>query len=371
MSTIMSPYEPSGFSRPRSVSTTAPRRARSRCRLSESWLPETNTNGSPRRVTRLTSLASSGDPRSVRSPAKNSGPSPVALLEDRLGEEVVVEVGRDRDRRPVGQRGEVGRVGDQAGEADELRVELLVERARGALGGLDRVERARDVGAERVVLRLVDVPARGEQDHERDPDRDGGHDGRGDRVAESRSGSVADREGDEQADYERAHEREADQLAQVGRDRVAGLGADVLQVEHAALRDPAHRVAVDGAEVDVEAHRRADRVLEQHAPVDERDVEVERAGLAGVGRQLDPADAQLALLVVGVERGVGAGERGDDHGGDDQRMADDQEELAAVDAARSRWSRKARPSLQNASWSHGMVVGLKGSNLNRSRPLRG
>ena len=83
-----------------------------------------------------------------------------------------MEVGRDRDRGPVRERGPVGRGGDEAGEADELRVELLVERARGALSGLDRLERARDVGAERVVLRLVDLAARREQDDEGDPDRD-------------------------------------------------------------------------------------------------------------------------------------------------------------------------------------------------------
>ena len=50
--------------------------------------------------------------------------------------------------------------GDQPREADELRVELLVERPRAALGGLDRAERARDVGAEGVVLRGVDLAAR-------------------------------------------------------------------------------------------------------------------------------------------------------------------------------------------------------------------
>ena len=54
---------------------------------------------------------------------------------------------------------------------------------------------------------------------------------------------------------------------------------------------------------------------------------------AGVGRELDLADGELALLVVGVEGGVGAeyGRADDDQ--HRRRMASDQEELAAALAA--------------------------------------
>ena len=75
-------------------------------------------------------------------------------------------------RGAVDQRRALGRAGDQAREADELGVELLVERLRGALRRLDGLERARDVGAEGVVLRLVDRAARGEEDDQRDADRE-------------------------------------------------------------------------------------------------------------------------------------------------------------------------------------------------------
>ena len=70
-----------------------------------------------------------------------------------------------------GRSSSAGRFGgrvDEAGEADELRVELLVERLRRALRGLHGLERARDVGAEGVVLRLVDRAARREQRDEGD-----------------------------------------------------------------------------------------------------------------------------------------------------------------------------------------------------------
>ena len=57
---------------------------------------------------------------------------------------------------------------------------------------------------------------------------------------------------------------------------------------------------------------------------------------AGVGGQLDVADGELALLVIGVDGGVGAGEAGDDDGRDDGGVACDQEEPAAADAAAER-----------------------------------
>ena len=81
-----------------------------------------------------------------------------------------MQVGGDRDPRSPLDRRAPRRRGDQAGEADELRVELLVERLAGAPHGGDGVERARDVGAVGVVLRLVDLPARREQHDEADAD---------------------------------------------------------------------------------------------------------------------------------------------------------------------------------------------------------
>ena len=152
---------------------------------------------------------------------------------------------------------------------------------------------------------------------------------------------MADREGDEHAERERSEQREADQLAQVGGDRVARLLAGLLEVEAAAVGDTGDDAAIDGPQVDVEADRQADGVVEPDAPVDERDVEVERAARAGVGRQLDVADRELCLLVVGVEGGVGAEEAGGDHGRDDRGVTGDQEEPAATEPS-------SRLSLENA-----------------------
>ena len=52
-----------------------------------------------------------------------------------------------------------------------------------------------------------------------------------------------------------------------------------------------------------------------------------------VGGQLDLADRELALLVIRVERGVGAEQRRGDDDQDDRRVASGQEELAAALAA--------------------------------------
>ena len=78
-------------------------------------------------------------------------------LEDPDRDDVVVQVAREREARAVLERGTVAGRGDEAGEADELRVELLIERPGPPSRRLDRLERARDVGAEGVVLRRVDL----------------------------------------------------------------------------------------------------------------------------------------------------------------------------------------------------------------------
>ena len=102
------------------MSTIAPSRARRLESWSESWLPGTNTNGLPVWMTRLTTLASTGLPRSVRSPGKKTGP--LAAVRSRIGiatmllwrSEASVKRGRSSSGGPVAGRG------DEAREADEL-----------------------------------------------------------------------------------------------------------------------------------------------------------------------------------------------------------------------------------------------------------
>ena len=207
---------------------------------------------------------------------------------------------------------------------------LLVERLRRLLGGLDRLQCARDVRAERVVLRLVDLPARREQHDERDADRHGGREGGADREAQPRPRAGPDGEGDEQPGDGRGRQHDPDQRAQVRGDRVAGLDAYLRDVEAGALGDARDGVAVDRPQVDVQAHGQPDRPLEPHSPVDQRHVEVERAPMAGLGGDRDTADRELLRLGVRVQREVRAGERGGDDGDDDERVARRvQEELAA------------------------------------------
>ena len=241
-----------------------------------------------------------------------------------------MEVGGDRDGGAVGERGQLRRARDEAGEADKLRVELLVERAGGLLGRLDGLQRARDVAAEGVVLRGVNLTARREEDDQQDADCDGGRCGGSDRVAESRPPAGSHRERDEEPEDQRPGEGQPDQLLQVRRDRIPRLVAHVLEVERTAAGDPGDHVAIDRAKVHIEPDGQADRVLEPHAPVHERDVEVERPMLAGIGGQLDLADGELLLLVVRVDGGGGADEGRDDDGTDDRDVAQRSEEPTAT-----------------------------------------
>ena len=64
-------------------------------------------------------------------------------------------------------------------------------------------------------------------------------------VSQPRAGTVAEREGDEHAERERGGHDDDDQRAQVLGDRVAGLGADLLEVETLSLRDARDGDAVD------------------------------------------------------------------------------------------------------------------------------
>ena len=135
---------------------------------------------------RATSRAASRGP--TRSPAKNTGPSPAAR--SRIGSEidVVVQVRGDRDPRRALDRRAARRGRDEPREADELRVELLVERAAGAPHGRDGVERARDVGAVGVVLRLGRSPRAAGAARRGDHADRGRRQGRGQRPCSAASG---------------------------------------------------------------------------------------------------------------------------------------------------------------------------------------
>ena len=236
---------------------------------------------------------------------------PGGPFQDRQRDHVVVQVGGDRHARPPLHRRAAGRGGDEAREADELRVELLVERLAGAPDRRDRVERARDVGAVGVVLRRVHLAARREQHDEADDDHHGRGRGGGHRVPEPRPGAVADRERGEQAEREAAQRDDADQRSQVGGDRVARLGPDGRDVDRFAVGDALQGVAVDRADIDAEAGGQADR-LEAGAPVDQRDVDVERPGVAWGDRQADAADRQVAVLAEVDEAEIAARQRRED-----------------------------------------------------------
>ena len=271
-------------------------------------------------------------------------------LEDREREHVVVQVRGERQPRPVLERGPVGRRGDEPREADQLRVELLVERPRGALGGLHRLQRARDVGTEGVVLRLVDRAARREQDDERDRHEQRGGDGGAARVAELRRRAAPHRERDEHPERAAAQEHEQDEVAQVGRDRVARVLAHRPDVDLPTVRHAPDDVAVDRLEVHAQAGGEADR-LEARTPVDERHVDVERALVAGGDGEPDLADRQLPVLPEGDEREVAAGQRRDDDRGERERPAERQE--------RARKSWRAFVVDQKASSCHGISSGSK------------
>ena len=231
-----------------------------------------------------------------------------------------MQVGRQRDPRPALRRRAVAGRDDEAGEADELVVELLVEVGAGASDRRGRLECARDVGAVGVVLGLLDRPSWREQDDERDTDRQRRRRGRRDGVAEAWSRARADGEGDQQSERERGEHGDADQRSQVTRDRVRRLGPYRGDVERLVVRHPLERAAVHAADVDPEPDRQPDR-LEPRAPVDERHVEVQRAPVAGGDGELDRARVEGAVLAEGHEREAAAGEGRGDHGQDDRGVA--------------------------------------------------
>jgi hypothetical protein len=112
-------------------------------------LPVTNTNGLPR-CARRTTLAQRRS--AVGQVAHEEHRRRAPRREHVEAERVVVQVRGDGDHRLPGQRRLPG--DDEPREADELRVELLVERAGRAADRLDRLQRAWDVRPVGVVLRL-------------------------------------------------------------------------------------------------------------------------------------------------------------------------------------------------------------------------
>jgi hypothetical protein len=170
----------------------------------------------------------------------------------------------------------------------------------------------------RVVLRAVDRAARRQEDDERDPDGDRGRGGGGGRVAQARPGAAADRQRHEQPEQQRGERGDDDQRQEVLRDRVAGLVADGGDVERSALRDLRDGGPVDRAQVDAQADGQPDG-LEARAPVDQRDVEVEGALVAGGDREPDLADREVLRLGEGGHGAVAARQRGEQHEGHRQR----------------------------------------------------
>jgi hypothetical protein len=90
--------------------------------------------------------------------------------------------------------------------------------------------------------------------------------------------------------------------------------------ETARICEPQDGVSVDRSHVDVDA-RRQPHYREAHTPVDERDVQVQRAAVAGIDRQADRADVELALEAEGCQTADCSRERCHRDDGDDQGLA--------------------------------------------------
>ena len=241
-----------------------------------------------------------------------------------------MQVRGDRQpRRAVGQRRPAGGRADEAGDADELLVDLVVERLGGLADRLQRTQRGRDLGTVGVVLRAVDVRARRQADDERDPAQQGRAERRGQRRAQPRPAPAAHGQRDERAERQAAGDGDEDRQAQVEGERVARLAADELGVERARLGQPDDLLAVDRAHVDVDPRRRRDD-REAHAPVDERNVEIQRTVVPGVDRQPYGADVELALERERGERRGRPGDRGDDDGREREQLAHGPSRLVAA-----------------------------------------
>ena len=244
--------------------TTAPSSASSCAERSESWLPVTNTNGWPISATRATSAVSSGEPRSDRSPGKNTGPFPAAR--SRIGSEMtllcrseaIVTRGRPSTGvRPAGAVTSRARPTSCASSSwSSASPERRTGRPRRARAGCRRRRRSTAACRSR---RAAGAGRRGRRRRER-------RDGRGgDRVAQLRAGAVADGERGEQAERERAERDDADQRAQVGGDRVARLGRGPCATSNAP--PSATRCSASRSTVRTSTRRRAgSRIDSKRAP---------------------------------------------------------------------------------------------------------
>ena len=162
-----------------------------------------------------TSRVSSCEPRSVRSPTKNTGPplesrsstpSPTVLL--CRSEATVITGWLASERRRPGSTTRRARPTSCASSS-------WSSTPRGAPRGLDGLQRARDVRAVGVVLRVRDLAARRDQDDQRDARSRAVVSTASPLVHRSRGTRDADREGDQQAERERAGHDQREQLHQV------------------------------------------------------------------------------------------------------------------------------------------------------------
>ena len=143
-------------------------------------------------------------------------------------QQVVVQVRRDGDLgTPAQSRALAGR-GHQAGEADELAVELVAQRTRAGLRRLDRAQRARDVRAMGVVLRRPEIAAGRQQHDDGDPERQRARHG-GERPRTQRKADPAKSERDQEPEPQRAADDDGDEDPQVGGDGVGGIALDARE----------------------------------------------------------------------------------------------------------------------------------------------
>jgi len=233
--------------------------------------------------------------------------------------------------------------------------------------GLHRFERSRDVGAVGVVLRVGDLAARRDQHGQRDPDAEAGDD-RQQRRPPQAGHARADRERDQQAEQQRGGDDQRDQLAQVVRERIAGLGPDLVHVERLALGQLLGDGAVDRLQVDLDPQRRPDR-LKACAPVHQRDVDIQRARVPRVDRHPDLADGEPVGVMKADEREVAAQQRGGEDQ-DEREQPSEVQERAGLDLE-PRYSRNAFVSLQKARSCHGISIGANARTSSASSVIEG
>ena len=234
----------------------------------------------------------------MRSPAKSSGPPRAARSSAGSAMTLLCRSEATVRRGSVGPSGgAVGGRGDEPRDADELLVDLVVERARGRAERLERAQRGRHLGAVGVVLRAVDVRARRQQHDERDADRERGRrpPSRSSRAARGPV-AAARRERDEQAE-QRAPPAPRRRSPGAGRRRARRVACSrtLRDVERAGLGERRRRRRGRSTRTSTLTRAGSADDREAHAPVDERDVEVERALVQRVDGQAHAADVEVAV----------------------------------------------------------------------------